>query len=150
MTLPRIEATGRLGNEPELKFTTGGKAVAEFSIACDENKKNGDQWEKVSTTWLRVAVWEKDAEAVAEHLKKGDLVTVIGQLTVREYEKKDGSKGTSVEVKNANVTKALPREKSGASSSGGGGWSQSAPTPAADPWASQPASGQSVTEEPPF
>jgi single-strand DNA-binding protein len=148
MTLPRIEATGRLGNEPELKYTTSGKAVAEFSIACDENKKNGDQWEKVSTTWLRVTIWEKDAEAVAEHLKKGDLVTVIGSLTVREYEKKDGGKGTSVEVKNANVTKALPREKSSGSS--GGGWSRSAPAPANDPWSSAPSSGQTATEEPPF
>jgi len=148
MTLPRIEATGRLGNEPDLKFTTGGKAVAEFSIACDENKKNGDQWEKVSTTWLRVTVWEKDAEAVAEHLKKGDLVTVIGQLNVREYDKKDGGKGTSVEVKNANVTKALPRERS--TGSGGGGWSQPAPAPSNDPWGSAPAASTPSDSQPPF
>lgn len=144
MTLPNITATGRLGDDPELRFTPGGKAVAEFRMACDENKKNGDSWEKVSTTWLRVTLWEKDAEAVAEHIKKGDLVTVIGSLTVREYDKKDGGKGTSVEIKNAAVTKALPRTQNAGQSSG---WSQSAPAPATgDPWSTAPA----ATEEPPF
>lgn len=144
MTLPNITATGRLGSDPELRFTPSGKAVADFSIACDENRKNGDSWEKVSTTWLRVSVWDKDAEAVAAHLVKGDLVTVVGSLTVREYDKKDGGKGQSVEVKNANVTKALPREKVGA---GGGGWAPAAqtPPPADDPWSTQPA-----LDEPPF
>jgi single-strand DNA-binding protein len=144
MTLPRIEATGRLGSDPSIKFTTGGKAVAEFSIACDENKKNGDSWEKVSTTWLRVTVWEKDAETVAEHLTKGDLVTVIGQLTVRTYDKTDGSKGTSVEVKNANVTKALPRIADGYAIT-----KPAVPTNApADPWSTAPT--QPALEEPPF
>jgi single-strand DNA-binding protein len=149
MTLPRIEATGRLGNDPELKFTPSGSAVANFSIACDENKKGDNgQWEKLSTTWLRVAVWKEAAEAVAEHLKKGDLVTVIGQLTVRDYEH-NGVAKQSVEVKNATVTKALPRQANGAQSSGSGGWQPSQPSPQsntpADPWSTQPA-----LEEPPF
>lgn len=147
MTLPNITAIGRLGDDPELRFTPGGKAVAEFRIACDENKKSGDSWEKVSTTWLRVSIWEKDAEAVAEHLKKGDLVTVIGSLTVREYEKKDGGKGTSVEVKNATVTKALPRIGGASQPAQSGGWN-SQPSAPADPWStpSQPA----LDSEPPF
>lgn len=144
MTLPNITATGRLGSDPELRFTPSGKAVADFSIACDENRKNGDSWDKVSTTWLRVSVWDKDAEAVAASLVKGDLITVIGSLTVREYDKKDGGKGQSVEVKNANVTKALPREKATVSS---GGWSTPTHTPATsdNPWNTQPA-----LDEPPF
>lgn len=150
MTLPRIEATGRLGSDPALSFAPSGAAVANFSIACDENKKgeNG-QWEKLSTTWLRVAVWKEAAEAVAEHLKKGDLVTVIGQLTVRDYEH-NGVAKQSVEVKNANVTKALPRQANGSQASSSGGWSQSSQpaqtNAAADPWSSQPA----LDSEPPF
>jgi single-strand DNA-binding protein len=147
MSLPSIQATGRLGDDPELRFTPGGKAVADFRIACDENKKNGDQWEKVSTTWLRVSIWERDAEAVAEHVKKGDLVTVIGSLTVREYDKKDGGKGTSVEIKNATVSKALPRVGAVQPSSS---WQQPAPAQTnttADPWSTQPALDDST---PPF
>lgn len=149
MTLPRIEATGRLGNDPELKFTPSGAAVANFSIACDENKKDAnDNWEKVSTTWLRIAVWKDAAEAVAEHLKKGDLVTVIGQLTVRDYEH-NGANKQSVEVKNATVTKALPKVGGGQSLSprpSPSDWQQpnqlQDKTPAADPWSTQPAADQ--------
>lgn len=149
MTLPRIEATGRLGNDPELKFTPSGAAVANFSIACDENKKDGnDNWEKVSTTWLRVAVWKDAAEAVAEHVKKGDLVTVIGQLTVRDYEH-NGVNKQSVEVKNATVTKALPKVGGGQPSRSNSWQPSSQPaqtnTPA-DPWSTQPP----LDSEPPF
>jgi single-strand DNA-binding protein len=146
MTLPRIEATGRLGNDPELKWTPSGAAVANFSIACDENKKDSnDNWEKVSTTWLRVAVWKDAAEAVAEHIKKGDLVTVIGQLTVRDYEHNSVNK-QSVEVKNATVTKALPKVGGGGQSSSSNGWQQQNVQPLqqapADPWSTHPAADQ--------
>lgn len=150
MTLPRIEATGRLGSDPELKFTPSGAAVANFSIACDENKKGDNgQWEKLSTTWLRVAVWKEAAESVAEYIKKGDLVTVIGQLTVRDYEH-NGVTKQSIEIKNANVTKALPRQVNAGQSSGWSASTQPGPNApstntAADPWATQ-----QTIEEPPF
>lgn len=134
MTLPQITAVGRLGSEVELTFTPSGKALAKFRIACGERVKKNDQWEDGDTTWLSVALWEKDAEAAAEHLKKGDEVTVVGLLLVRDFEAKDGSKGRSVEVKYGKVSKALPREKSAPSN--GGGWQQQAPVSnaAADPW----------------
>lgn len=148
MTLPRIEATGRLGADPELKFTGSGKAVANFRIACDDRRlnKQTNEWETTTTVWLAVDLWEKDAEAAAEHLKKGDEVTVIGQLNVREFDRKDGGKGTSVEIKYSKVSKALPREKSGQAS---GGWSQppQSSNVASDPWAT---ASKPANDEPPF
>jgi single-strand DNA-binding protein len=145
--LPNITATGRLGNDPELTFTPAGKALAKFRIACGERIKDqqSGEWKDGDTTWLSVALWEKDAEAAAEHLKKGDEVTVVGLLLVRDFEAKDGSKGRSVEVKYGKVSKSLPREKSQGATSGG--WSQQpAQTVPADPWSTAPTSSQ----EPPF
>lgn len=148
MTLPQIQATGRLGADPELTFTPQGKALAKFRIACGERVKRNDQWEDGDTTWLSVALWEKDAEAAAEHLKKGDEVTVVGLLLVRDFEAKDGSKGRSVEVKYGKVSKSLPREKSGQSAPASNGWSQPAPASnvSADPWST----ASTPTDEPPF
>jgi single-strand DNA-binding protein len=113
MTLPTITATGRLAADPDLSFTPSGKAVAKFRMACDKNRKNDQgQWEKVSTTWLAVDTWGDDAETVAHNLQKGDMVTVVGNLNVREYEK-DGTKRLSVEIENGRVSKALPKAKNG-------------------------------------
>lgn len=147
MTLPSITATGRLGSDPELTFTPQGKALAKFRIACGERIKDqqSGEWKDGDTTWLSVALWEKDAEAAAEHLKKGDEVTVVGLLLVRDFEAKDGSKGRSVEVKWGKVSKSLPREKA-ASSASSSGWSSQPTSAPADPWSTGPASDQ----EPPF
>lgn len=138
MSLPTITATGHLGRDPELKFTHSGKPVAEFSLGCDESRKgqNGE-WEKVGTTWLKVAIWGPEGESVAEYLVKGDKVTVTGSLTVREYEAKDGTKGRSVEVKYAHVSKHLPRVNAGQP--------QSQQPAGGDPW-----STQTSNQEPPF
>lgn len=152
MTLPNITATGRLGGDVELTFTPAGKALAKFRIACGERiKDQSGEWKDGDTTWLNIAVWEKDAEAAAEHLKKGDEVTIVGQLLVREYEAKDGTRGKSVEVKWAKVSKSLPRlNQSPAQSTppASNNWAQQ---PSADPWSTGPAQGsQAAPTDPPF
>lgn len=137
MSLPTITATGRLGADPELKFTPTGKAVANFRIASTESKKDANgQWQDVSTVWLGVSVWEKDAEAVAENLRKGDLVTVIGSLSTREYES-NGQTRLAVEIKWPTVSKALPK---------GVGGNAAAPVAATNPWDATPA----AADKPPF
>lgn len=143
MTLPQIAATGRLGADVELTFTPAGKALAKFRIACGERIKRNDQWEDGDTTWLNVALWEKDAEAAAEHLKKGDEVTVVGLLLVRDFEAKDGSKGRSVEIKYGKVSKSLPRipQANQSAPPASNGWGQQSQAPA-DPWSTQPATNQ--------
>lgn len=146
MTLPSITATGRLGADPELKFTGSGKAVTSFRIACDKRKQENGEWKTLSTVWLSVSLWEDEAEVAAEHLAKGDLVTVVGQLNVREYERKDGTKGQSVEIDYGKVSKALPRK-------GGGSSRPAAPQAASNPWeTSQAPQGGAAwaSETPPF
>lgn len=141
MTLPQITATGQLGSDPEISFTPTGVAKATLSVACNENRRKDDgTWEKVSTTWLRVELWRDPAQAAADFLKKGDGVIVTGNLTVREYDRNDGTKGKSVEVKNATVAKTPPRMQQGQQ-----------PPPqqqSADPWSTAPAS--TTHEQPPF
>lgn len=149
MTLPQITATGNLARDPELKYTQSGKAVVNLSIGCNENKKDdAGNWQTVSTTWLGTSLWDAEAEAAAEHLRKGDMVTIVGQLSEREYDKSDGTKGKALDVKYARVSKNLPKSQAARSSGqqGGGGWGGGpAPTPQAapqqsgggDPWGAQ-------------
>lgn len=88
---------GRVGQPPEVRFTQGGQAVANFSIACNEKWKGKDGADKETTTWVRCSTWGKLAELCGQYLQKGSLVYVEGKLQNREYEK-DGVKRTSTEV----------------------------------------------------
>lgn len=110
MTLPTIVATGNLAADPEIRFTGAGKAVAKLRIATNRSRKTETgQWETSHTTWLGVTLWDGDAETAAEHLRKGDRVTVVGELTVEEWTSKDGEPRTSLVVDRASVSKNLPR-----------------------------------------
>jgi single-strand DNA-binding protein len=84
--------TGRLTNDPEIRYIQGGdKAVTKLRIAVN-GYKDGE------VTYLDVSVWGKDGEHANQYLKKGSKVLVAGRLSIRSYETKDGSKGTAVEV----------------------------------------------------
>lgn len=113
---------GNIG-EPQMKFTPNGKAVLEFSLAENHSKKNAQGgWDEDGTTWRRVSIWEKKAEALAEVLKKGDRVIVTGAERMREYEAKDGTQGKSLEITARDVG-VIPRQQQ--NSSGGqqqGNW----------------------------
>lgn len=101
-----ITLTGNLGSDSELTFTPNGKAKLEFSVGDTPRRLNQQtqQWEDAGeTTWWRVTEWEKKAEALAEHLLKGTKVLIVGTAAVRTYEKKDGTKGFSAEVKPKSV-----------------------------------------------
>ena len=93
----KVIAIGRVGKKPEVRFTQGGQAVANFSIACNEKYKGKDGSDKETTTWLRVSCWGKLAELCGQYLDAGKLVYIEGKLQNREYEK-DGIKRTSTEV----------------------------------------------------
>jgi len=124
---------GNIG-EPTLKFTPNGKAVLEFSLAENHSKKNQQGgWEDDGTTWRRVSIWDKKAEALAEVLKKGDRVLVTGQERLREWEGKDGAAGKTLEL-NARDVGVIPRAQpnnGGGQSQGGWGNQQTAQS---DPW----------------
>ena len=96
-SLNKVMIIGRLGQDPELKYTPQGSAVCTISLATDEGYKDqqGNQVDK--TEWHRVVMWRKLAEIAGQYLKKGSLVYVEGKLTTRSYDK-DGQKHYSTEI----------------------------------------------------
>lgn len=160
-----ITVVGGLGSDPELRFTPEGKAVANFSVADDDRRFNREtnEWETVGkTTWYSCSVWNGQAENVAESLAKGMMVVVTGKVRNREYEKRDGSKGYSLEIEVDHVGPSLKFATAKVTRAGrsGGNAAQAAPAAAAagDPWGSPvpagaPAGGDpwaADSDEPPF
>lgn len=95
-----ITVIGNLTNDPELRFTPSGSAVANFTIASTPRTFNRttNEWEDGETLFLRAAVWREPAENVAQSLTKGMRVIVEGRLKSRSYETKEGEKRTVIEL----------------------------------------------------
>ena len=91
--------TGNLGADAEQRVTPSGEPVVSFSVGVKAGF--GD---RATTTWARCQMWGKRGESVAPYLKKGQLVGVSGEASLREYDKKDGSKGASLEVRVSDLT----------------------------------------------
>jgi len=88
-----VIVSGRLGQDVELRYTGGGKAVANFSIATQAG-----QGDKKVTTWVPVVAWETLAELAQNELKKGSFATITGRLQVRTWDDKNGNKQKTTEV----------------------------------------------------
>ena len=95
--LNKVMLIGRLGADPEIRYTADGTPVANFSLATDYPVKKGDQWE-TETEWHKVVAWRKLAEICDEYLGKGKLVYVEGSLRTRSWEDRDGNKRWTTEV----------------------------------------------------
>ena len=95
-----ITAKVRAARDAELKFTPSGAAILEINAAENHSRKDqSGQWQDTGTTWWRVKVFGKHAETLAEaHIAKGTLLLVTGRSETREYEKRDGTKGASLEL----------------------------------------------------
>jgi len=94
-SLNRTELIGRLGQDPETRFTPEGQAVTKFSLATDRPAKPGTQSEP---DWHSIVCWQKLAEFAGEYLTKGRLVFVAGRLAYRSWEGKDGQKHRATEI----------------------------------------------------
>lgn len=97
---------GRLGQDPELRFTTGGTGVANFTLAVDRRYQKNGEWQK-ETSWFKVTVWSDLAEHCASSLLKGDRVMVYGRLEQRSWETQEGEKRSVIEVTADDVGPAL-------------------------------------------
>ena len=106
MSIP-ISFTGNLTADPELKFLPSGIPVASFTVAVSKRVKDGDTWKDGPTSFVRCTVWRQYAENVAESLAKGTKVVVIGSMSQREYETKDGEKRNIWECQVEDVGPAL-------------------------------------------
>ena len=89
-SLNRVTLIGHLGNDPEMRFTAGGKPVTTFSMATSHRYQQDDQWQE-ETTWHNVVIWGALAERCNERLNKGQAAYVEGRLQNRSWEK-DGVK----------------------------------------------------------
>jgi single-strand DNA-binding protein len=94
----KVILIGNLGRDPEVRYTPGGQAVANFTIATNEawTDKSGQKQER--TEWHRIVVWGKQAELCGEYLSKGRQVYIEGRLQTREWTNKEGAKQYTTEV----------------------------------------------------
>jgi single-strand DNA-binding protein len=139
-----VTVIGNLTNDPELRFTPSGQAVASFTVASSTRLRDPqtNEWKDGDTTFLRCSVWRQYAENVAESLTRGTRVIVNGRLKQRSYETKEGEKRTVYEVDVDDVGPALRYatakitkvNRGGGGGFGGGGFEGGAPSE--DPWAS--------------
>jgi single-strand DNA-binding protein len=158
----QITLIGNLVDDPELRYTPSGAAVAKFRIASTPRfyDRQAGEWRDGESLFLSCNAWRQTAENVAESLRRGMKVIVSGRLKQRSFETREGEKRTVFEVEadevgpslrnaSAKVTKTTRSSPgSGGSSVGGGGGSSYGDSgPSDDPWASAPATS---TDEPPF
>lgn len=96
----KVILIGRMGKDPEVRFTSGGKAVANFSLATDESYKGRDGEKVKKTEWHNLVVWGPSVEAfVQPYLHKGDMIYVEGKLQTRSWDdKKSGEKRYTTEI----------------------------------------------------
>jgi single-strand DNA-binding protein len=117
--------TGNLTEDPEIRFTQGGAAVANLRVAVTARVKDGDTWKDGDTSYFRVTVWRQLAEHAADSLAKGDRVIVTGRLKTRSWETPEGETRTVVELDAEDIGPSLrwatakpERATSGAATSG--------------------------------
>ena len=96
----KVILVGRLGKDPELKYTSSGTPFCRFSMATDDSwndKASGERQER--TEWHNVVVWDRLAEICNQYLTKGKLVYIEGSLQTREWDDQDGNKRRTTEVR---------------------------------------------------
>jgi single-strand DNA-binding protein len=127
MSVNKVILVGRLGRDPELRYTQSGQAVANFSLATNESWTNRDGERQERTEWHRIVVWGKLAEFCGEYVSKGRQVYVEGRLQTREWEDKEGNKRRTTEINGQTIQLLGPRPGAGgddfgdAGGDGGGG-----------------------------
>ncbi|HEX5861414.1 MAG TPA: single-stranded DNA-binding protein [Nocardioides sp.] len=155
-----ITVVGNLVDDPELRFTPSGAAVANFRIASTPRTfdRQTNEWKDGDALFLTCSVWRQAAENVAESLQKGMRVVVQGRLKSRQFETREGEKRTVFEIDVDEVGPSLKYATAKVTrtqrSGGGGGYSQQGGGQQAnDPWATPapqgaPAGGQAGGQDP--
>jgi single-strand DNA-binding protein len=94
----KVQLIGNVGREPEIVNLESGKKLAKFSVATNENYKNGNGERVTDTQWHNIVAWGKTAELIEKYVNKGKEVGVEGKLTSRSWDDKDGNKHYITEV----------------------------------------------------
>jgi len=146
----QVMLVGNLTDDPELRFTPNGAAVANFRLAVTPRVREGDSWKDGETSFFRINVWRQQAENVAETLQKGARCIVVGRLRTRSWETPEGEKRSVTEVEADEIgpslkfaTAKVERSSRGSSGGGGGGGDWAGSTAGAS-------KGGQFNDEPPF
>jgi single-strand DNA-binding protein len=144
--LPDITIAGTLVADPELRFTSTGDPVANFTVAANDRRYNKDtgEWVDKGATFLRCSLWRQAAENVATSLTKGTRVLVTGVLRQRKWETSEGETRYSFEVDATEVAASLKWAEVKITQA-----TRTTTTDPTDPWASVPTTS-GCADEPPF
>ena len=125
----QVTVVGNLTDDPELKYTPNGAAVANFSVAVSRRVRNEttQQWEDADTSFFRISCWRSMAENAAESLTRGTRVVVVGRLKQRSWETPEGDRRSFVEIEADEIAPSLKwstaRLEKTSKGGGGGEWS---------------------------
>ena len=98
MSVNKVILVGRLGKDPELRYTPSGRPVASFTLATNRIWKNQEGQRNEETTWHNIVAWGPQAETIKEYLSKGRQVYIEGRISNRSYDDKDGNRRYVSEV----------------------------------------------------
>jgi single-strand DNA-binding protein len=112
-SLNKVMLIGRLGQDPEVRYTQSNTAVATLNLATNERYRDSNGEYQDKTEWHRVVAWGRTAEVCQQYLTKGSLIYVEGPLQTREWEDKQGQKKYTTEVKALQMTMLDSRGSSG-------------------------------------
>ena len=138
----KVIIVGNLGKDAEVRYTTGGSAVATISVATTEvwnDRSSGERQEK--TEWHRVVIWGKTAENLKDYLTKGKQIYVEGKLQTRKWQDRNGNDKYTTEVRSDRIVLLGGRGGGGGGGADGGDYGSRAPSPSGDGGASGPAPG---------
>jgi single-strand DNA-binding protein len=96
--LNKVMIIGRLGRDPEMRYTPSGRPVTTFSVATSRTWTTSEGERKVETEWFNIVAWGSLAEICKQYLAKGQVVYVEGRLQTRHWDDNEGNKHTSVEI----------------------------------------------------
>lgn len=105
----KLTIIGNLTRDPELRTTTTGVNVCDFTVAVNRRQRSGDQNGQPEADFFRVTVWKERGENCAKYLKKGSKVCVIGSVSVRTYTGNDGTTRASLEINDVVEVEFLSR-----------------------------------------
>ncbi len=96
--LNKIMIIGRLGRDPEMRYTPSGRPVTSFTVATSRSWNTSEGERRVETEWFNVVAWSNLAEICKQHLTKGQQVYIEGRLQTRNWDDAEGNKHTSIEI----------------------------------------------------
>ncbi|HKW88839.1 MAG TPA: single-stranded DNA-binding protein [Candidatus Acidoferrales bacterium] len=150
MSVNKAILVGRLGRDPETRYTGSGQAVANFTLATDSTYKDRAGERQKRTEWHRIVAWGKLAEICQQYLKKGSQVYIEGRLQTREWEDKSGQKRSTTEIVASDMRMLGSRADSAAAAGAAAGGSRAAEFDAPAPDDAGPQDSAISDEDIPF